>query len=184
MEIKITIDATGLERALTLLAESIGYAIIVQDKKSGCKCEPKISTEPIPATDQQQGIGGQAPDWGNAAPVLNGLVPPAVPQVTQPIPQVAQPVPQTAQPTPQAVQYAPTPVQQSIPMPAPVVPTTTAPSFTIDQLAVAATQLMDAGQQPALLGLLGQFGVNALTALPKEQYGSFATALRQLGAKI
>jgi len=170
MEIKITIDATGLERALTLLAESIGYATIVQDKKSGCKCEPKISTEPIPATDQQQGIGGQAPDWGNAAPVLNGLVPPAIPQVAQPIPQV--------------VQAAPMPVQQSIPVPAPIVPTTAAPSFTIDQLAVAATQLMDAGQQPALLGLLGQFGVNALTALPKEQYGSFATALRQLGAKI
>jgi len=167
MEIKITIDATGLERALTLLAESIGYATVVQDKKSSCKCEPKISTEPIPAKDQQQGIGGPAPDWGNAAPVLNGLVPPAVPQQIQ-----------------QAVQSAPMPVQQSIPMPAPVVPTTAAPSFTIDQLAVAATQLMDAGQQPALLGLLGQFGVNALTALPKEQYGSFATALRQLGAKI
>lgn len=164
MEIKITIEASPeLVRAVTLLAESLGYAKFQADKHE-CKCEPKISTEPK--------IG-----LSTGAPVLEGLVPPAVPQV-------AQPIPQTAQPIPQAVQYAPMPVQQSIPMPAPVVPTTAAPSFTIDQLAVAATQLMDAGQQPALLGLLGQFGVNALTALPKEQYGSFATALRQLGAKI
>ncbi|SCL87943.1 hypothetical protein [Sporanaerobacter sp. PP17-6a] len=57
-------------------------------------------------------------------------------------------------------------------------------SYTMEQLAVAATQLMDAGKRNELIGLLGQFGVQALTALPKKQYGAFATKLREMGAKI
>lgn len=69
------------------------------------------------------------------------------------------------------------------PAPATTVPAT-APTYTIEQLAVAATQLMDAGKRPELVNLLTQFGVQALTALPKEQYGNFATQLRTLGAKI
>jgi hypothetical protein len=54
----------------------------------------------------------------------------------------------------------------------------------MDQLAVAATQLMDAGRQPELVSLLSSFGVPSLMALPKEQYGAFATKLREMGAKI
>jgi hypothetical protein len=57
-------------------------------------------------------------------------------------------------------------------------------SYTTDQLAVAATQLIDTGKRNEVLGLLSQFGVQALTALPKEHYGAFATSLRSLGAKI
>jgi len=57
-------------------------------------------------------------------------------------------------------------------------------AYTQDQLSVAATQLMDAGRQPELIQLLQQFGVPALTLLPKEHYGEFATRLRALGAKI
>jgi hypothetical protein len=63
------------------------------------------------------------------------------------------------------------------------VPTTTQ-TYTLDQLAVAATQLVDAGRREELVGLLASFGVQALTALPKEQYGAFATQLRAMGAKI
>lgn len=65
----------------------------------------------------------------------------------------------------------------------PVVPTSTQ-SYTMEQLAVAATQLVDAGRRTELVGLLNSYGVQALTALPKEQYGAFATQLRGLGAKI
>ncbi len=100
---------------------------------------------------------------------------------TQPMMQpMMQPVQQVQQPT-----YAPQqpPVQQSAPMQGVVVPTT-AQTYTMDQLAVAATQLMEAGKQPELVSLLNSFGVQALTALPKEQYGTFATALRQMGAKL
>lgn len=79
----------------------------------------------------------------------------------------------------------PVPVQTSMPMPnQPAVPTTPQASYTMEQLAVAATQLMDAGKRNDLIGLLQSFGVQALTALPKEQYGAFATQLRAMGARI
>lgn len=97
------------------------------------------------------------------------------------------PIPQTqAQQMP--VQQAPVqtqtaPVQQTpAPTPAPV--QTTTPSYTMDDLAGAAVPLMESGRQADLLNLLSQFGVESLPALPKEQYGAFATALRGLGAKI
>ena len=61
---------------------------------------------------------------------------------------------------------------------------TTAPTYTADQLAVAATQLVDAGRRVELVGLLQSFGVQALTTLPREQYGAFATALRGMGARL
>ncbi|MPN41310.1 hypothetical protein SDC9_188853 [bioreactor metagenome] len=54
----------------------------------------------------------------------------------------------------------------------------------MEQLAVAATQLVDAGRRQELVNLLTSFGVQALTTLPKEQYGNFATQLRAMGAKI
>lgn len=68
--------------------------------------------------------------------------------------------------------------------PAVAVVPTAAQSYSMEQLAVAATQLVDAGRRMELVQLLGAFGVQALTSLPKEQYGAFATQLRALGAKI
>ncbi|MBN6205567.1 hypothetical protein JYK21_03805 [Ralstonia pickettii] len=76
-------------------------------------------------------------------------------------------------------QQAP-PVQQQQPSAVP----TNSPTYTMDQLARAASQLMDAGKQAELVQLLGQFGVQALTALPQEQFGAFATKLRELGANL
>lgn len=84
----------------------------------------------------------------------------------------------------------PIPVSAPVPAPMPVAPApattvpTTPQTYTLEQLAVAATQLVDAGRRTELVGLLGSFGVQALTALPKEQYGNFATQLRAMGAKI
>ena len=57
-------------------------------------------------------------------------------------------------------------------------------TYTIEQLAVAATAFLDAGKREALVALLNNYGVNALTTLPKEKYGAFATSLREMGAKI
>ncbi len=75
--------------------------------------------------------------------------------------------------------------------PAPAVPTapaaqvpTTAASYTLDDLARAGMTLMDAGRQADLLGLLQEFGVEALPALPPTQFGAFATRLREMGAQI
>jgi len=113
----------------------------------------------------------------------------AAPAMTQPVQQVAPATPQPVQTqqmapvTPQPVQtqqmapVTPPPVQQ-----APV--QTAAPSYTADDLARAAMTLMDSGRQGDLINLLAQFGTEALTQLPQEQYGAFATALRGLGAPI
>ncbi|MGI6151788.1 MAG: hypothetical protein ACOYIR_07545 [Christensenellales bacterium] len=66
----------------------------------------------------------------------------------------------------------------------PAVPVAGAPSYTFDDLARAAAPLMDAGKTAELQGLLRSFNAQALTQLPKEQYGAFATALRGMGARI
>lgn len=97
-----------------------------------------------------------------------------------------EPIQQTA---PAAVPTAPiqTPVQQPAHPAAPVTPQavpTSAPTYTMEQLAVAATQIVDAGRRNELVQLLASFGVQALTGLPKEQYGAFATKLREMGARI
>lgn len=90
--------------------------------------------------------------------------------VTQPVgtPVAAPVVPMAAQ----------TPVAATVGVP------TTVQSYTMDQLAVAATQLVDAGRRGELVGLLQSYGVQALTGLPKDQYGAFATALRGMGARL
>ncbi len=100
----------------------------------------------------------------------------AAPAMTQPVQQVAPAIPQPVQ-TQQMVPVTPPPVQQ-----APV--QTAAPSYSADDLARAAMTLMDSGRQDDLINLLAQFGTEALTQLPQEQYGAFATALRGLGAPI
>lgn len=78
--------------------------------------------------------------------------------------------------------------QQTFAPAEPVAPTnqvpTTEVSYDINQIAVAATGLVDTGRQQDLLNLLAKFGVQALTQLDKSQYGAFATELRGLGANI
>lgn len=80
-----------------------------------------------------------------------------------------------------------TPVQTAAPVQAapvaPVVPTVEH-TYTLDDLANAAMTLMDKGMQTQLQNLLAGYGVEALPALPKNQYGNFATALRGMGANI
>lgn len=98
---------------------------------------------------------------------------------------VQQPVQQSAPTQPHQIPTSTgtPPVQPQTHIPSQTVPTSTQ-VYTQDQLAVAATQFIDAGKVNELRTLLQQFGIQALTQLPKEQYGTFATALRQLGAKI
>lgn len=111
----------------------------------------------------------------------------------------AVPVAPTVQPVTPVVQMATplTPPQPVVPVQAPVasepsqpvvtaqaaVPTSTA-TYTQDELQRAAVTLLDAGRQNDLVTMLNSFGVEAITMLPKERYGEFATALRQMGAQI
>jgi hypothetical protein len=113
------------------------------------------------------------------APAYVQDTPPApaiVPQEQAPAP-VSAPTPP---PAPVAVPVATTP---PAPAPVPTVPTT-AQAYTQDQLALAASGLMDTGKLAELQQLLKSFGVPSLVQLPKEQYGAFATKLREMGAKI
>jgi hypothetical protein len=89
------------------------------------------------------------------------------------------PWPQQVAPPVQSV-----PTQEVPPVITPPVVPTTAATYSPDQLAQAGTQLVDAGRRDELVGLLASFGVQALTQLPKEQYGNFATQLRAMGAKL
>lgn len=94
-----------------------------------------------------------------------------------PVPTASTPI---SAPAPAAPAYSPA----EIPAPPVTVPTAAPPAYTFDQLAVAATPLLDSGQRNAILELLGKFGVQSLTALPEQHYGAFATGLRALGARI
>lgn len=125
---------------------------------------------------QRQPVMQQAPvvPTQPAAPVtpVQPAAPVAPAQPTAPVVP-----PQTVVPT--------TPVQPvaSVTPIQPVVPTTSV-TYTPDDLARAAFALMDSGRQQELIGLLQQFGVNAIPELKPEQFGAFATALRGMGAQI
>ena len=104
-------------------------------------------------------------------------MPPATVVPTQPTPApVATPTPAPA-PVALAQTAAPT-------NPAPAVPVTTAPTYTLDQIAKAGASLVDAGKMEQLLALLAKYGVQAVTQLQPDQYGVFATELRTLGAQL
>lgn len=107
--------------------------------------------------------------YGTQSAIPIQQTPVAVPPVQPAVPVQTTPV-QTAAP----VQVAPV---------APVVPTVEH-TYTLDDLANAAMTLMDKGMQTQLQNLLAGYGVEALPALPKNQYGNFATALRGMGANI
>lgn len=120
-----------------------------------------IATKTEPQVQPAESIPAQPPVQAPVRPLM------------APVPTVPQPVPAPAVPPQPPVQA---PVQQSVP--------TSAVTYTLDELARAAMSLMDSGKQPDLLQLLASFGVEALPALPPAQYGTFATALRGLGAQI
>jgi hypothetical protein len=128
--------------------------------------------EPVQATTPQAQI--QQATKPNPVPVkMPEYITPAANQFItgqQPPVQAPQSVPTTTPQTP--VQAPQAPVQTQI------------PTYTQQDLALAATQLMDSGKQADVLNLIASFGVQALTQLPQEQFGNFATALRTLGAKI
>lgn len=104
---------------------------------------------------------------------------------TQPAPAPAQP-PYPSQQAAPAVPTAP-PAQAYTPpaqQPAPTQVPTSAPTYDLNQLGVAAQPLLDAGRHADLIGWLHQHGANALMDLNPSLYGEFATFLRSLGAKI
>ena len=70
------------------------------------------------------------------------------------------------------------------------IPVQQSPQYTMDQLSLASRPIVEAGRQQELLDFLHSFKkadgspVITIMDLPAEQYGAFATGLRQMGGKI
>ena len=68
----------------------------------------------------------------------------------------------------------------------PSVPVAPAPVYTQNQISKAGAELIaaDPAKMSALQELLAQFNVTSIPELKEEQFGAFATKLRELGANI
>lgn len=166
MEMKITVEAPDLAASIIKLAEAIASGpdpnLLTPDEPRPVASYP---TTPAPAV--------AAPVTAPVAPVSPAPVTPTATPTPAPGPAVAAPAPTAG---PASVTPGNTP--------APAVPVTTAPAYTLDQISRAGASLVDAGKMQQLLELLGRYGVQAVTQLQPEQYGTFATELRALGAQI
>lgn len=147
-------------------------------------------------------INGEGPELGKALATLKQVLGDQVgsgsvtaqiaPAAVQPA--AAAPVqtttPQQAAEAYQAQQTYVPPVAPVAPLTAPApstpgaVPTAPAPSYTMEQLGVAAGPLVEAGRSAELTAWLNQRGAGALSQLDKAYYGDFAAYLRSLGAQI
>lgn len=166
MEMKITVEAPDLAASIIKLAEAIASGpdpnLLTPDEPRPVASYP---TTPAPAV---------------AAPVAAPVAPVSPAPVTPTATPTPAPGPAVAAPAPTAGPASVTPGNT----PAPAVPVTTAPAYTLDQISRAGASLVDAGKMQQLLELLGRYGVQAVTQLQPEQYGTFATELRALGAQI
>ena len=170
MEMKITVEAPDLAASILKLAEAIA---------SGPDPALLIPDEPLP-------VSAYPTTPAPAAPVAAPVSPAPVNPTPGPAPTTAAPV-VAPSPSPTPVTNAPTAGPTSAApgnTPAPAVPVAGAPTYTLDQISRAGASLVDAGKTQQLLELLGRYGVQAVTQLKPEQYGTFATELRALGAQI
>ena len=170
MEMKITVEAPDLAASILQLAEAIA---------SGPDPALLIPDEPLP-------VSAYPTTPAPAAPVAAPVSPAPVNPTPGPAPTTAAPV-VAPSPSPTPVTNAPTAGPTSAApgnTPAPAVPVAGAPTYTLDQISRAGASLVDAGKMQQLLELLGRYGVQAVTQLKPEQYGTFATELRGLGAQI
>lgn len=120
----------------------------------------------------------------NLAAAMGGTKP--LPTTTTPAPAAAPAPAATPMPAPTAPVAPPAPAAPAAQMnyPAPSVPLAAPPQYTVDQIMAAGATLMDAGKVNELMNLLHSFGVQAVMDLKPEQLGAFATAMRDLGARI
>lgn len=156
---EITVNVIGLD--------NLANAIFALAKAAGnCKEETQVDATKVTPVVQQTVAPAET-----AAPIITTV--PSTPPV-----QNVQPVPttQTAQATPVA--------QNTAPAASPVPTATATPTYTMEQLAVAATGLIDAGKMQDVQNTLASLGAQTLMDLPQEKYGEFASAIKAIGAVI
>ena len=169
MAMTIKVEAPDLVAALMRLAAAVNPDpnILTPDEPRPQMPAPAPAAPIAPPAAPQPPV---AVPQGNVTPPVAAPLPPAAPLAT------------TMPPAPAAAPAAP-PAPAPAPA-APAVPVTTAPTYTLDQIAKAGASLVDAGKMEPLLALLSRYGVQAVTQLAPEHYGAFATELRALGAQI
>lgn len=156
---EITVNVTGLD--------NLANAIFALAKAAGnCKEETQVDATKVTPVVQQ----AVAPTE-TAAPTTTTV--PSTPPV-----QNVQPVPTT-----QTAQAAPV-AQNTAPAASPVPTATATPTYTMEQLAVAATGLIDVGKMQDVQNTLASLGAQTLMDLPQEKYGEFASAIKAIGAVI
>ena len=156
---EISVNVTGLD--------NLANAIFALAKAAGnCKEETQVDATKVTPVVQQ----AVAPTE-TAAPTTTTV--PSTPLV-----QNVQPVPAT-----QTAQAAPV-AQNTAPAASPVPTATATPTYTMEQLAVAATGLIDAGKMQDVQNTLAALGAQTLMDLPQEKYGEFASAIKAIGAVI
>ena len=156
-EIKMTIEIPGLPEALNALAEAIGKQPEIVCHQHGGN-NHHIDNAGVVNVDFPVAL---------AAPAVNPTTP--------------------VQPAPTTGTVVPTPVQPTAPTTAaPTAPVALGESYTLEALSRAGAALIDtdAGKMPQLLALLGKYGVQAMTQLPKEAYSAFGADLKALGAQL
>ena len=97
------------------------------------------------------------------------------------------PVQQMPAPASMAQNLEQMPVQPMAGMPMPMPIGSTVPGSVVPTTAMPqeyTLELSSMGKMPQVMGILQQFGIQAMTELPKERYGEFAVALREAGAQI
>ena len=152
---EITVNVTGLD--------NLANAIFALAKTAGnCKEETQVdATKVTPVVQQTVAPAETAAQTTTTVP----STPPV--QNVQPVPTT-----QTAQTAPVAPAVIPVPTA------------TAAPTYSMEQLAVAATGLIDAGKMQDVQNTLASLGAQTLMDLPQEKYGEFASAIKAIGAVI
>lgn len=113
-------------------------------------------------------------DATKVTPVVQQAVAPTATTTTVP----STPPVQNVQPVPT------TQTAQTAPTVSPVPTATATPTYSMEQLAVAATGLIDAGKMQDVQNTLAYLGAQTLMDLPQEKYGEFASAIKAIGAVI
>ena len=157
LEVKVTILTPDLSAAVIRLADAISARPVAAEECGTDSCTV------IPETPSEAVLERQETPVPNPAPA------PAVtpePDFTE-IPKTPAPAPVPAAPVAPAI-----PVQ------------TPEKTYTLSELSLAASALIEQGKMKELMALINSFGVVSLNVLPPEHFPAFAEGIKKLGAKL
>jgi hypothetical protein len=173
LEIKVTIETPELARAIVRLADALSGAQFLGATEAveaptainvAALAENEPQAEPLERpqeTPQESPVEAPVDEAPAAEPeIVNTPLPTAEPEIT------AQIVPDARDSVAENV------VSEE------------AKVYTLDDIANAMAELIDAGQMSACMATIRKYGVPAINLLKAEQYPAFAEDLKALGAKF